>query len=697
MFLVDTKLSETKIFSQKNLQLLYEAGLYTINDLLTLYPKKYVDRKTVTKIGDLYKRLDDDGNIKGDVNLIVRVAHKNIMSVRKKQILNVTFTDSSGFINGVWFVYAHFYNKKLQSGKDYLLSGRVNYKGKWEISHPEFEVVDQEKFEGAIIPLYPIKGELKLKGLDSHYMRGVVEKVLSIYLERVEELIPERVRDRYKLTNIDKALKAIHFPDSNDQKKEAIRRVKFDELFFFQASIISKKIRYRSIKSEYQISDSGLFLERFLLSLPFELTTDQKGAIKDIYKDFRSPSPMNRLVQGDVGSGKTIVALATILMMVGNGYQCAIMAPTEILAEQHYRNFKTQCEIFDINISLLTGKMRKSVKDEALNNIANGVTDIAIGTHALFQKDVQFSSLGYVVIDEQHRFGVAQRGGLIDKGDSTPHILVMTATPIPRTITLSLYGDLDLTLIKEMPKGRKSVKTAIRDSRGLDKIYTFMKSEIDEGRKIYIIYPLVEKSEKSDLSAAVDQFSKLKETVFKDYKIALLHGKMRSGEKDEIMKGFKGDQYDLLISTTVVEVGVDVKEASVILIMHSERFGLAQLHQLRGRVGRSDIQSYCILHHSDTISDDSLDRLKVMEESSDGFELSEKDFEIRGPGEFFGERQSGVTDLKLVNLLYDRRMIFEVRKVVEELLYDDPLLSKYPQLRDYINSRYSDKIDILNY
>ncbi|PID26662.1 MAG: ATP-dependent DNA helicase RecG [Candidatus Cloacimonadota bacterium] len=693
----DIDLLRSGIIDKKRYQLLSQLNIRTINDLLSYYPRKYLDRKTIISIKDLHKFVDDRGNSIKEVNLIVRVTHKNLVDVRKKKILNVTFSDGTGFINSVWFVYAHFFNKSLLKGNEYLISGRVSYKGRWEIAHPEFELIDKESFEGEILPVYPLKNEIRLKGVNSKYLREVVKSVYEKYSDKIIDIIPKEIVEKNSYISLRKAIYSIHFPENVRSKNLAINRLKFNELFYLQSVMISQKLKYKRIKSDFQISDSGRFLDQFYRSLPFDLTLDQKNTIRDIYKDFKSGTPMNRLVQGDVGSGKTMVALATILIMVGNGYQCAIMAPTEILAEQHYINFKNYCKDFDVNISLITGKMRKKLKDEVITNIASGITDIAIGTHALFQKDIQFSQLGYVVIDEQHRFGVTQRGDLITKSSSLPHILVMTATPIPRTITLSLYGDLEISSIKTMPLGRKPVKTAIRGNNSLEKIYSFIGKEIDEGKKAYIVFPLVEKSERSDMNAAVDQYMILKTTVFSKYKVGLLHGKMKSFEKEEIMEGFKGDDYDILISTTVIEVGVDIKTASVILIMHSERFGLAQLHQLRGRVGRSDIQSYCILHFSDKISEDSLERLKIMENTNDGFELSEKDFELRGPGEFFGEKQSGITDLKLVSLIYDRSLIFSTRRIVEKFLEKDPDLSNSKELKNYLNKNYSQKIDILKF
>ena len=408
---------------------------------------------------------------------------------------------------------------------------------------------------------------------------------------------------------------------------------------------------------------------------------------------------MNRLVQGDVGSGKTIVALLAMLVMVGNGYQTALMAPTEILAEQHYFSFKTLCKDLDINISLLTGKMKKKLKDEVLTNIATGTSQIIIGTHALIQKNVQFHNLGLAIVDEQHRFGVIQRGELLKKNANHTHLLVMTATPIPRTITLSLYGDLDISLIDEMPANRKPVKTAIRLESQLEKVYDFIKAEVARNNRAYIIFPLIEENKEAmkGIKSCIEGYYQLQDETFPNIKLGFLHGKLSSIEKDEIMTDFKSGKIQILCSTTVVEVGVDVKEATVILIMNSERFGLAQLHQLRGRVGRNDLQSYCILHCNDDVKEESLERLKILVKHNSGFKIAEEDFALRGPGEFFGENQSGIVDLKLVDLVHDQKLLLKARDEADLLLQTDPLLEKYPKLKKRLNKKYQDKVDFLDF
>ncbi|MBN1970458.1 MAG: ATP-dependent DNA helicase RecG [Candidatus Delongbacteria bacterium] len=692
----DITIDQIQSLDSKSKAALTKCGIKNLFDLIYYFPKRYIDRKNVTAIRELYSILKQDGEIKKEYNFIVKVVDKRSVTSRNRQILNVTFSDDTGFINCAWFHYASFYNKKIQVGEQYLISGKPSYRGKWEIAHPDYQKIKNEDFEGKIVPFYQIAPEMRIKGIDSSVLEKIIFTVLTEVKEQLTDLVPVHILEKFKFPDFKSSIMEIHKPSNDFSLINSLKRLKFEEFFYLQLLFARRKQRNILRQSKFKISDKGLLFDRFYDLLTFELTDDQKKTIKEIYSDLRSGKVMNRLLQGDVGSGKTIVALSAVMLMVGSGFQCAVMAPTEILAEQLYLEFKSYCKEFEINISFLSGGLSNKLRDEVLNNIANGVTDIAIGTHALFQKDVLFSSLGLVIIDEQHRFGVMQRGDLIEKGDA-PHVLSMSATPIPRTVTLSIYGDLDVSIIKSMPSNRKKIITKLRSDDELNKIYDFIKSELDKGNKAYIIFPLVEKSEKSDLSAASDQYFKFKENQFKDYDVFLLHGKMRSIEKEEVMQKFKSAKNGVLVSTTVVEVGVDVKEATVILIMHAERFGLAQLHQLRGRVGRNSIQSYCILNYSTGIGEESMERLKVMEETSDGFSLSEKDFEIRGPGEFLGDNQSGYSDLKIANLFRDRDLLEMARKEAFQLLSQDFNLSDHQSLRDYMNKKFGEVWDILKY
>ena len=728
MNLKDINIGVLNKLGEKREKALNSIGIFTFHDLIYYYPRKYVDRMKITKIfeisGLFSKSFTEDSNIENndvsrEVTLIVKLVKKELRASRgrgkfKQQILNATFSDESGTIYCNWFKFAKFYSKELSIGSEYILSGRPNlYNNYWQISHPILEKLDNKNEEsinpnekistldkftntGQIISMYPLSQGLTNAGIDSKLIRYYIFTVLKQFIDEVYDIIPEGIISKNNFLSLKDALLNIHFPATITLKNQAIKRLKFEELFYLQLILSKRKFETKSIDKKNKITGAGTLVKELYDRLPFELTDSQKKVSREIFDDLNSNKVMNRLLQGDVGSGKTIVALIAITVMVGNGYQTAIMAPTEILAEQHYLNFKKMCEDLDVNISLLTGKMRKKLKDEVLINIATGVTNIVIGTHAIIQKSVEYNNLGLIVIDEQHRFGVIQRGDLIKKAMNPPNILVMTATPIPRTLTLSLYGDLDISTIDSMPKGRKKIITAIRYGYELDKVYKFMGDEIKAGRQIYIVYPLIEKSEKLDVKSAYEGLDKIRDSHYlKDYNSEILHGKMKSEEKEEIMSSFKNNEIKILVSTTVIEVGVDVPNASIMLVMNSERFGLSQIHQLRGRVGRGQYQSYCILNVADNAKEESLFRMKILEKTIDGFEISEEDFKLRGPGEFFGEKQSGVTDLKLVNLLWDYDLLKLAREEAKKLISQDNLLSNYPDLRDYMNLEFSDKIKFL--
>ena len=713
---------------EKREKALNSIGIFTFHDLLHYYPRKYVDRMKITKIFEIsglfaksYKD-DEDNNsdVTKEVTLIAKLIKKDLRDSRgrgkfKKQILNATFSDGSGTIYCSWFKFAKFFSKELSVGSEYILSGRpTQYNNFWQISHPILEKLDnkedekQENIEnekqsldkftntGQIISMYPQSQNLANSKIDSKLIRFYIFTVLKQFVKEVEDIIPQDIILRNNFLSLKDALLNIHFPATITLKNQAIKRLKFEELFYLQLILAKRKFETKNIVKKNKISGAGKLVKGLYDKLPFELTDAQKKVSREIFEDLNSNKIMNRLLQGDVGSGKTIVALIAITVMVGNGYQTAIMAPTEILAEQHYLNFKKMCEGLDVNISLLTGKMKKKLKDEVLINIATGVTNIIVGTHAIIQKTVEYNNLGLIIIDEQHRFGVIQRGDLIKKAKNPPNILVMTATPIPRTLTLSLYGDLDISTIDSMPKGRKKIITAIRYGYELDKVYKFMAEEIRAGRQIYIVYPLIDKSEKLDVKSAYEGLEKIRESLYlKDFTSEILHGKMKSDEKEQVMTAFKNNEIKILVSTTVIEVGVDVPNASIMLIMNSERFGLSQIHQLRGRVGRGLYQSYCILNVADEVKEESLFRMKILVNTIDGFEISEEDFKLRGPGEFFGEKQSGVTDLKLVNLLWDYDLLKIARIEASNLIFKDSILSEYTELRDFMNIKFQDKVEFL--
>ena len=694
MKLNETDISEVKDIGSTRKKALNAAGISTVEDLLFYFPRRYLDRKTIQPIANII--MDP-----GEMTFIAKLFKVKVFPAKNyKTRLHAAFSDGTGILTCIWFQGGEYVQKILVEGEEYILSGVPKYYNGWKIDHPVIERMDEEhnlKNTGKIIPLYPLTSALTSKNIDSRVLRRLVRNALDSFADQLSDNLPEFVRDIYKYPDLNTAVTDLHFPENEESRRSALARMKYEEFFHLQLVMCRRKMMIRSAHKKNRISGSGELLKKLYQKLPFELTDAQKKVVREIYEDLKSDKVMNRMLQGDVGSGKTVVALLAMAMMAGSGFQSAVMAPTEILAEQHYRVFSSMCEGLNIEISLIVGKMKKSVRDERLSAIAEGRTKIVIGTHAIIQDGVEFKDLGLVIIDEQHRFGVMQRGELVKKAEHAPNILVMSATPIPRTLSLSLYGDLDISIIDSLPSGRKSVKTAVRSDNDMIKVYDFIISEVKNGRQAYIVYPLIEKTGKSDLKAAVDGFEELSSTVFRNIPTALLHGRMTGEEKDSVMNSFKNGEIKILVSTTVIEVGVDVPNATVMLIMHSERFGLSQLHQLRGRVGRGQHQSYCILHLGETDSEDTKKRVKVMETTSDGFKISEADFEIRGPGEFFGEKQSGMPDLKLAHLIYDRDLLIKARKDAFELLEKDPVLNDYPELRDQLNEKFSGKVKFLDY
>ncbi len=694
MKLSSTDISEVKDIGAVRKKALNSAGIFSVEDLLYYFPRRYLDRKTIQPIANII--MDP-----GEMTFIAKLFKVKLFPAKNyKTRLHAAFSDGTGILTCIWFQGGEYVKNILVEGEEYILSGVPKYFGGWKIDHPVIERMDDEanlKNTGKIIPLYPLTAALTSKNIDSRVLRRLVSNALDDFSGMLSDELPEALREYHKFPGLEDSVKQLHFPESDESRRSALRRMKYEEFFHLQLVMCRRRMMIISAPKQNRITGSGDLLKKLYSKLPFELTGAQKKVVREIFDDLKSDKVMNRMLQGDVGSGKTVVALLAMAMMAGSGYQSAVMAPTEILAEQHYRVFSSMCEGLDIEMCLITGKMKKSVREERLSAIAEGRTKIVIGTHAVIQDGVEFNDLGLVIIDEQHRFGVMQRGELVKKAEHAPNILVMSATPIPRTLSLSLYGDLDISIIDSLPSGRKPVKTAVRGDNDMNRVYDFIRSEVKNGRQAYIVYPLIEKTGKSDLKAAVDGFEELSEGVFKNIPVELLHGRMTGEEKDRIMKSFKDGEIKILVSTTVIEVGVDVPNSTVMLVMHSERFGLSQLHQLRGRVGRGSHQSYCILHMAKTENDDTLKRVKVMETTNDGFAISEADFELRGPGEFFGEKQSGMTDLKLAHLIYDRELLITARKDAFEMLQKDPVLSSYPLLRDFMNEKFKDKVQFLDY
>lgn len=665
---IETKTTDKKPISQMDVMyikgvgpkiayMFNKLGIYTASDLLYYFPRKHIDYSTRTRIRDLKEGMNT--TIFGTIKSVEAFTTKNNLGVVKVRI-----TDGSGRINLNFFASrASKYvleRMKKQFPKDsgIMVSGTAKFNsfdGIMTLDKPTYSLMDDEALASSnlnlarIVPIYPLSESLSIKTI-----RKAINSVLELYGSEIETVLPDFLVKKYNLLEKNDALKQIHFPDDKEKLERARFSLVFEEFFLIQLKLaILREENNKNISSiPLEIKKDGLVM-RFIESLPFKLTGAQQRAVNEILNDLNSTKPMQRLLQGDVGSGKTVVATIMLLAAIENGYQSTIMAPTEILAQQHYNNMSKWLAPFGIRVELFLGSIGKKQRKIAETNLRNGQVDIAIGTHALIQDNIEFANLGAVVIDEQHRFGVKQRLALRRKSQN-PQILTMTATPIPRTLAITLNGDLDLTIIDELPQGRKPILTSMTNSR--KQIASLIRQELSQGRQAYIVYPLIDESETLSAKAATQEKEIWETEVFPEYKIGLLHGKLKNDEKEEVMQKFKNKEYDILVSTTVVEVGVDVPNATVIVIENAERFGLSQLHQLRGRVGRNDLQSYCILS-SNTKSQETRARLEIMTQTNDGFVIAEKDLQIRGPGEFLGTRQSGLPDMIIADLVADSKIL----------------------------------------
>ncbi|MBR4151597.1 MAG: ATP-dependent DNA helicase RecG [Selenomonadaceae bacterium] len=664
--------------------LLEKLNIFTKYDLLTHYPRAYENHSSLTKIRDVFE---------GETVILVgRVFNVDSHDARNLTIINAWLQDDTGHIRLTWFNQKYLLTK-LKDGRRLLIIGKAKYDS-WSrgitVNPQSTTILDEdEEPELGIMPVYPLTAAISQKVL-----RTAIKNLLNS-MPTLTEILPQEILREQRLISLDDAIRTIHFPKDNFALDMARRRLAFDELFLIQCGLMLIKRQTQDERLGISHKKNGELVKAALAKLPFELTGDQKKVFRAVAKDMESKLPMRRLIQGDVGSGKTAVAMLALVKTVENGFQGAFMAPTEILAVQHYEKLSALLSDLGIRVGLLSAKVTrtKRLREEIYQKISAHELDIVIGTHALIQEGVRFDKLGLVVTDEQHRFGVAQRSTLEKKSDTLPDMLVMTATPIPRTMTLTVYGDLDVSVIKELPPGRKPIKTVARTIRSRQKVYEFVRSEILAGRQAYVVCPLIERSESetlADIEPAEEIFDMLSRGIFSDIPCALLHGKMRPRDKDEIMEKFRDGETKLLVSTTVIEVGVDVPNASVMVVEHAERFGLAQLHQLRGRVGRGSEKSYCILI-SDKKSGVSGARLETMENTNDGFKLAEEDLKLRGPGQFFGETQHGLPDLKIANVFRDLDILIQARDAAEKFITDDENLEYFASLRQNLSLAYGDK------
>ncbi|MDA8595433.1 ATP-dependent DNA helicase RecG [Flavobacteriaceae bacterium] len=651
-----------------------ELGIYTYSDLVNFFPFRYIDKSKFYKISEL----QPSG---AEVQIIGKITGVRTVKQKRGSRLVAVFQDETGSMELIWFRGAKWIKDNLKTGQPYVVFGKTNfYNGDFSIAHPEMDLLSEykKKISTGLQAVYPSTEKLVNKGVSNRVISLMQETLLKEFYGKFTENLTDNLRKQYELVDKNTALLNIHFPKDLNHLAQAQRRLKFEELFYIQLQLIRKNLLQKLKFKGFVFEKVGSYFNHFYEHiLPFELTSAQKRVIKEIRKDVATGAQMNRLLQGDVGSGKTMVALLAMLFALDNGFQAALMAPTEILATQHFQSISELIEPLDIEVVLLTGSTKTSRRKYIHQGLESGQVKIIIGTHALLEDKVKFQNLGLAIIDEQHRFGVAQRAKMWKKNALPPHVLVMTATPIPRTLAMSVYGDLDISVIDELPPGRKSIKTVHRYDRNRLTVFKFIRDEIEKGRQIYIVYPLIQESEAMDYKDLMDGYESIsREFPLPKYRISIVHGKMKPTDKDLEMQRFVKGETQIMVATTVIEVGVNVPNASVMIIESAERFGLSQLHQLRGRVGRGAEQSYCILMSGHKLSAEAKTRLETMVKTNDGFEIAEVDLKLRGPGNIMGTQQSGVLNMRIADLVKDQELLNLAREAAKTILQEDANLSK---------------------
>jgi len=665
-------------------------GIEVLSDLLYHFPRRYIDRSNILLINKL--KIGEEGLIVG------KIISENIKQTKKRRFFELEIKDATGSIKCIWFRGLSWISEKFVIGESIAIYGKIEFYNGFRMIHPEFDLLDENENPintGKIISIYPSNSDLKSVGMDSRGFRRVITHAIDNINILIDDFFDKSTLESEQLITLKKALVEIHRPKSMNTLNLSIKRLKFNEHFFMQLLMAIKKSNYKKNKSK-QFTSKDNYVSKIYKLLPFNLTNSQIRVLKEIRADLESSNPMNRLIQGDVGSGKTIVAILASAIAIDNTAQVAIMAPTEILAEQHFNSFKSYCDKIDVSCELLISDIKKKEKEKIIGDLRSGDINIIVGTHALIQENIEFKNLGLSIIDEQHRFGVVHRKNLIKKAKDS-NVLAMTATPIPRTLSMTLHGDLDISIIDEIPKNRIPIKTKIVNENHLDSIYQFIMKELKNKRQCYIVYPIIEESESLDLEAANTAYKNIKKNIFKDFGVGYLNGKMNKIARDEQMRLFISGDIDVLVSTTVIEVGIDNPNATIMLIENAERFGLTQLHQLRGRIGRGNYQSYCMLvqRKRSLLSDH---RLKVMENTVNGFKISDEDLKLRGPGEFFGKKQHGYMKTKIADIPQDLEIIDRARNLAFNIIYKDDEL-KFPEnkkIRHELFNKYSNMLEFIN-